>query len=345
MMDVKDDEKELAALFGEEENDSNKANAFQKTVKKAKRRAVMRTVLISSLVSVLVAGVLSIGWLSIMRINEAKAIRDVHLFSQITDPNVHDAGYQHAGNGLFEGILYFNTYKMIDGVPVDWSDDIFTYSLFGGVSRFTGDHSPIQVTDQGDGQIRAYDRDSKERMMEFYHPEVEYEFLRNDLAQLESMPEDKVMEVAVSFDRSYSPKEVRDFLPDTLSLEWYWADTYSSLDTLQAVQAEGEGGTKPVFPAQPELAGQVYGFDEIEGGKRTSEEFFVDILKDGAAIKDGKYYGEFKRILDYVSGEAGNVDPEKVKVLGVVVTGSSSELEELQGMTQVRASVFGVIVD
>ena len=232
---------------------------------------------------------------------------------------------------------------MIGDIPVDWSDEIFTYSLFGGVSRFTGDHSPIQVADEADGQIRTYDRDNKERMMEFYHPEVTYEFLRKDLGRLESIPENKMIEMAVSFDRSYSPKEVRQFLPDTLSLQWYWADTYSNLEALKAVEVE-ENGKQSIVPGHPELAGQVYGFNE-EDADIPSEKIFLNTIKEGAAIKDGKYYGEFKRILDYVSGGSSSPRSENIKVLGVVVTGSPSQLKALQSMRQVRASSLGAIVE
>lgn len=94
----------------------------------------------------------------------------------------------------------------------------------------------------------------------------------------------------------------------------------------------------------PELAGQVYGFDEVAEADTSSEELFLNAIKEGAAIKDGKYYGEFKRILDYISKE-GNPSPENIKVLGVVVTGSPSQLKGLKSMKQVRASSLGAIVE
>jgi hypothetical protein len=44
---------------------------------------------------------------------------------------------------FFEDILYFNRFIEVDGTP---------YRIFSGVSKITGDHSPIQSTDSLDGQ-------------------------------------------------------------------------------------------------------------------------------------------------------------------------------------------------
>jgi hypothetical protein len=344
MTDFKDNEKELDALFGEGDRPSG-LSPFQATIKKAKRKAIVRNVLISAAVTILAVLCLAFGWLAMMRANESAAVRDIQLLNKITQPNVEEAGYQNVGNGLFEGVLYFNTYKVVGDIPVDWSDQVFTYSLFGGVSKFMGDHSPIQVTDKADGQTRAYDRDSKERLMEFYHPEINYEFLRNDLSLLDNISENKVVEMALSLDRNYTPQEVREFLPKTVALQWYWADTYSNLHYLKKAVIEEGDGKKPTVPAHPELADQVYGFDEQGASESKSEELFVNTIKQGVEIEDGKYHGEFRRIYDYLRGDAKTPSPENVKVLGVVVTGSPSQLKALQNMKQVRASSLGVIAE
>ncbi|MDE5413287.1 anti-sigma factor [Alkalihalobacillus sp. MEB203] len=306
---------------------------------------MFRNVIISVTVVIFLIIALGFTWLSLMRSSQENAIRDVQLFQQITRPNVNQSGVQNIGNSLFEGVLYFNQYKEIEGIPVNWGDHVVTYSLFGGVSRLTGDHSPIQLLDPSDGQMRYYDRETKQRIMEFYHPEVEYRNIRNDLEQLEQMTGEKYIEMAISFDQSYTAEQVRTFLPENVSLKWLWADTYTDVESLREINTVDGDGEEYVVPAFPELADRIYGFSERPDGQSKGEEWFVQAIEQGIQVNDGKYYREFERIYQYLRGDSQSIDTTSVKVLGAVVTGTSEQLEVLKEMEQVRSSVFGVMAE
>jgi Sigma factor regulator C-terminal/Sigma factor regulator N-terminal len=340
MTDFKDKEQELNNLF-ENMDDLNKTNSFQMTIKKAKRNSILRNIFVSVIVLIFAFGALGFTWLSLMRHNQENAARDISLFSHITSPNIQESGFQNVGNGFFEGILYFNRYKEIDGTPVDWSDNVVTYSIFGGVSKLLGDHSPIQFTDSVDGLPRYYDRETKQRIMEFYHPEVKYRSIRNDLAKLNEISDEERIEMALSFDGKYTPQEVRRFLPETVTLKWYWADTYTDVENLKEKKVDPKADESSI-PAFPELADHIYGFDHYKGDPSESEKLFVNDIESGIEVKDGKYYSEFKRIHQYIKGDSQKIKPENVRVLGVVVTGTAKELESLKNVNEVRASVFGV---
>ncbi|WP_088102075.1 anti sigma factor C-terminal domain-containing protein [Halalkalibacter urbisdiaboli] len=337
-----DREKELDKLF---EDTSKGKTPLQQTIKRAKRKTIIRNIFISVFVALFVFVALGFTWLYIMHENQENALRDIQLFSEITSPNVNEAGVQNMGNGIFEGILFINRYKEIGGIPVSWSDNVQTYSLFGGVSRLAGDHSPIHVEDPVDGQIRYYDRETKQRMLEFYHPDVEYQTIRNDLLQLDERMQDKTIEMAISFDKKYKPEEVRALLKD-VTLKWYWADTYTDLERLKEVNTQSEEEEEEIsIPASPELANQIYGFDEINGGSINSEEAFIEAIKNGIKEKNGKYYGEFERIYHHLKGDSEELHAENVNVLGAVITGTREQLEPLLNQKMVRASVFGVMVE
>jgi hypothetical protein len=62
---------------------------------------------------------------------------------------------------------------------------------------------------------------------------VDYKTIRNDITQLKDVGTNKGIEMAISFDKGYSPKEVRNFLPKEVSLKWYWVDTYSEEESLR----------------------------------------------------------------------------------------------------------------
>lgn len=337
-------EKELEQLFNPDSSD----NSFGKIINKAKRKTLFRNVLISVLVLGLLTLASGIAWLSIMRWHEANALRDIELFSQITDPNIEEMGPQQQGNGLFESILRFERYKVIEGIPVDWSEETLTYSLFGGVSGFTGDHSYISVEDAETGLMNYYDRETKQRVLGFYHPEVEYAELEDGLGELESFPEETAAEIALSFDQAYTPEEIRENLPEDVTLKWYWVNTYSS-DDLERMNQKFEGE----FVNSPELSDQVYGIEEFsfdediftEEEQPTSEEGFVERIQDGITLENGKYYSEYKRIHDLLKGDNERLTAADVEVIGAVVTGTKENLQPLQDLPKVRASVLGVTVD
>lgn len=326
-------EKELNELFHGNLNN----NTFKKTVRKAKIIAIIRNIVITIFVVSFLVTVLGFSWLSMMRGNQEHAMRDVELFNRITNPNVEELGAQNTGNGLLEGILIFDRYKVINGIPVNWSDQVVTYSLFGGASRLTGDHTPIQLIDEKDGQLRYYDRDTKQRIMQFYHPEVTYSDVRNDLNNLKNFSDDTLVEMALSFEEKYSPEEIRDFIPEDVTLEWYWADTYTNMDEIREISYKGEQ-----VPAFPELSTQVYGFEHLTNNPSKSEKEFTEAVKTGFSIEDGKYFGEFQRIYNYIKGGSSTVSADNVKVLGVVVTGTAAELKILNDSERIRASVLGV---
>ncbi|RKD69596.1 sigma factor regulator [Sinobaca qinghaiensis] len=322
-------ENELDKLF--DPNNSN--DSFSKIIGKARRRSIIRNILIS--ISVLFFLIILVGfsWLSIMRWSETNAIRDIELFNRITNPNVEESGSQQQGNSFFEGILRFNRYKEVEGIPVDWSEEVMTYSLFGGVSGFAGSHSPVQLQEEGEDQVNVYDRETKQRMMSFYHPKVAYDQLANGVKELENYPEDTVAEVALSFDQTYSPSEIEEAMPEEINVKWHWTDTYSAAD----IERKNEGIEEQNGSGAPELATQIYGFDasmEAEG--------FIDTIETGLSIENGKYVGEYERIHNNLTEEDSRLTEENVEVIGAVVTGSVEDLQLLEDSTMIRSSTLGV---
>jgi hypothetical protein len=336
-------EKELNELF---EGNSNK-HSFQRIVKKAKRKTILRNIVISSLVMIFLFITLGFSWLSIMRWSQENAMRDLEIFSRITSPNVEYLGYQNQGNSLFEGILYYKRYKKIGGIPIDWSEKVVTYSIFGGVNRFTGDHAPIQLIDENDGHSRYYDRETKQRIMEFYHPEVTYDYLRNDLRTLTNFSDEMLVEIALSFDQPITTEEVRELIPDHVNLEWFWTDTYSNEDVerLQGGEVEMEDGATVYIPSFSEKAMDIYGFNEFKDDPSISIDRFIEDIETGLSYKRGKYADEFVRIYNQLKGETSTLSADNIHVLGVVVTGKAAELTALEELGIIRASVLGVTVD
>jgi hypothetical protein len=184
-------------------------------------------------------------------------------------------------------------------------------------------------------------------MLSFYHPEVEYNQLANELGELKSFSDVTIAEVALSFDQSYTPEEVRDSLPEGLTLKWYWTDTYSTADIerMNVHQDQAGEGDSTRSNTSPELATEVYGFDEIIENPSMSEQRFIDGIEVGLSIEDGKYFGEFERIHNNLKGESSSLTEDKIKIIGAVVTGAATDLPLLENLEMIRASVIGVTVN
>lgn len=324
-MTEREKEQELNDLFT-----GKSTNTISKVVKKAKREMILRNIGISLFVIFFLVITSSFSWLFIIRGSQEKAMHDIELFNRITNPNIELLGSQNESNGVFGGILTFNRYKEIEGNPVDWSDYVVTYSLFGGVSRFTGDHSPIQLEDREDGLLRYYDRKTKQRIMSFYHPDVRYNQIRNDLNTLNNFTDDTLVELGVSFNKKYTLKEVRELIPENITLKWYWVDTYSEEDT-ETLNTNKVDST--------ELATEVYGFSE------KSEKYFMDTIQMGLNDEDGKYFGEFNRIYNNLKGSSTKLAAKNIEIIGVIVTGTATELKILEDLDVIRASEIGVTVN
>ncbi|MGF9977282.1 anti sigma factor C-terminal domain-containing protein [Viridibacillus arvi] len=325
-------EQELNDFF-----DGKSTSTISKVVKKAKRKTILRNMGISLFVIVFLLITLSLSWLFIIRGSQEKAMRDIELFSRITNPNIELLESQNESNGVFEGILTFNRYKEIEGIPVDWSNHVVRYSLFGGMSRFK--RTEIQIKDKEDGLDRNYDRETKQRMMNFYHPDVSYSQIRNDLNTLNNFKDDTFIELGVSFNQKYTPDEVRELIPENITLKWYWVDTYSRED----IKSLNTHITK-YKPTFPELATEIYGFSEDPTDSSMSEKRFIDDVQSGLNYEDGKYFGEFNRIYNNLKGESAKLAAENIEIIGAVVTGTPKELAELNDMDMIRATVLGVTV-
>ncbi|MGM0867464.1 MAG: anti sigma factor C-terminal domain-containing protein [Bacillota bacterium] len=303
---------------------------FAKTIKKAQRKTIIRNVIISITVSI----ILMLGFFVLLpfinQYQEDKAVNDSGFYDRFnfTNPNIHITGYQTMSNGLFSGIITFEQYKIINEKPVDWGERKIEFSLFGSAHPFGGDHSPIQLEQVKNG--RSYDRYTKQLVMEYYHPDVEYDSIINDFSRLEKMPESFAAELAISFTEKLSPQQVRDLIPKGVSLQWYWVDTYENLDEVNIPQrANGFN---------------FYGFEHRTDVQ--SEELFINWLKRVAKRETENYYDkETKQVYEYIKGEDKEIKIDQVKISGAVISGTPKELMKLKNIPQVRTGVLGAVTN
>ncbi|GAA0123958.1 MAG: anti sigma factor C-terminal domain-containing protein [Clostridium argentinense] len=58
-----------------------------------------------------------------------------------------------------------------------------------------------------------------------------------------------------------------------------------------------------------------------------------------------EYRKKYKNIFKVLEDNNGNIDEEKIRIIGVVVTGNKESLSTLRDKQWIKSSSFGVIVD
>ncbi|GGE76393.1 anti sigma factor C-terminal domain-containing protein [Priestia taiwanensis] len=241
------------------------------------------------------------------------------------------------------------SYKVIEGILIPWKEEMYQYSesqkaYFPKVShsiKYGEDATTFQLDKD---KSTVYSLETKQREMQFYHHDKQYDMYPNDLERI-SKYENKVMEVALSFDKSYLLEEVKKMLPADVTQVWYWVDT--PLDSMQYYD------NPPIYPIWDKY---VMGFDvtkteegfieEIriaKGKKKAKGDGSLRAFHNMAGVDDFRHYAE--DVYDELS--RGKVEPgkEDIRIIGAVVTGDEKRLQSLQGLPFVKAISLGAVAD
>jgi len=308
---------------------------LRKTVKKARRSSILRNVVISVVATIVVV---SGGLFSnnALLVHAERNLRSAaYLDAETHQPDVF-LGNSHTTYGLFGGQEQYQLFKVINGVPISWGTETYSFNVLGQYSLMGGDYSPAPQLQTPDG-TRVYNYQTQQRLMEFYYPGVTYPHYFNDLPQLNEIPSGDSVEMAISFDKPYTFNEVTAMLPTGVHTTWYWVDTYDN-NTVQAMKQPPDTALMPY---------QVYGFgSQANPGDSVSRtpEFFIQLLQAGLKLK-GAARDQYQQIYNVLSHGQGIITPADVKIIGVVVTGTPHDLKTLQGQEFVKASVLGAIAN
>ena len=313
---------------------------FHKLLKKTRRRTLLRNVIISLFCTILVVLGLLIANRVLLSRSLNDAYNDLYQYSKISNPNVNFGNMQSV-DGIWSGTGEYQTYKIIEGIPLPWSENKIHYNVLKHYSLFNGQYSPLSVTDpkmveQGMNFSRSYHVQNGQRELLFYHPAVHYTKMLNEITELGGIEPEKRVEIAISFDRSYTSKEIRAMLPDGVHAKWFWVDTYSA----EYVKFLGD------VPYLPISSVNVFGYSAYADQEETfenSEEKFIAFIQEGLKL-NGNYDYEYNQIYDKLRGSKAEPTMNDVHNIGVVVTGSPASLQALQTKSYVRAAVLGAIV-
>lgn len=315
-------------------NEPFQSKDIEGIVKKAKRKSVIRNIVISTITLLFLGALFIIINTQIVNNAHYKAVEANRLLFEISQPNIQIGGGKF-NYGILSGSYTYNKYKLIEDRVVPWGQDIRTFNAIGHNDK----HSALAVYDEvavgeSEEEYRRYNTTNGQREMLFYHPWFEYTTIQNDIDLIQNIPNDAVMEVAISFDQSYSVGEVQEIFSLKNKITWYWVNDYnqSAKEQLTDIIESGDSSS------------YVYGFNATRLKVEGDAEDIVAQNEDDflATLEELKSTGNYDFIIDRLLESAKQNRKEGI-ILGVVVTGTKEELLKLKEEKHIRAISLGAV--
>lgn len=337
-------------MYNDKIDDIFNVKKMEKTINRAKRRANWKMVLIAVIVLIIVTIGGAFGNRGITEKIEEPARYSAIALNEISSPN-NFIGKHEQSHGFLGGENRYTTYKIIEGKVVYTGEERYQYGLFrnkkmssteiswplliGGGSRSEGDLQKLHYNELG------------QREMVFFYPFLQYETYRNDLELLNEIGENKVMEVALSFDRGYTYEEMQSLIPSDTTLTWLWVDDVDEGDEHFQVEQLDDKGKVIGYSHALRSEQDVYGLSLIDENGDVKEKpvhRFIGAIEAGQKLS-GRWKWEFRRLCERLAGEDGQLTEEDLQYYGAVVTGDPQSLSQLKDLPFIKASSIGVITD
>jgi hypothetical protein len=309
---------------------------LNKAIKKGKLKSTIRTIIISLIVTILVIAIGTYFNTKISLKLSENAYKQNEERVKLTVPN----GYISESKdtiGFLGGKGTYKVSRVIGSKPVviQENESIFGYALNSPILTYLGLCPKFPVTRSQGGGVKArewpvnYTQNGYRKMM-FFHPDISYKEYKNDLSELDKISDDNIIELAISFNKPYKQVDAQ-FLLGKIQPAWYWLDTYTKEDMNMykkfADMYDGKGAYIDEFNA--------IGVNVNPRSFQTSYDELLTILQDPKLVKYNAIYNEMIA--------KGYKTYSDVSILGAIVYGTKSELKELVGNPNIKASSFGVI--
>lgn len=193
--------------------------SLKNALKKAKRKQLLKIVITSILVVLILLPILYKTGNYFAAKSSTKLHEQLFLHNKIAEPNIKIDSQVTSNSSMFGGNIISNRSKNINGYVVPWSTLTSSYDWF----RLHIDNNElIPGFYWSDTELYEYDK-QRINFTTFHNPSIKkcYKGVQNDLGAISQM-ENHVAEVAISFDRPYTLKEIQTKIPDNLNIVWWY---------------------------------------------------------------------------------------------------------------------------
>ena len=312
---------------------------FKIIANKSRRKRLWKTVVISSFVSLVFLGLLGKGLAELASGNGRDLQKQYEVMSEIAYPNVDYDSLYYNPTSYLSGTLRSDRFKDLDGVMVDYPAYEGNYSLTGSYKNPTSEATYSSTSG-------TYTRELRQKYPVFYNVNAKQtkssDPAPQELVSVKEMP-NQLVEIALTFDKPYTYKEIQQMIPNNLKINWYWIGSQSK---------DGENGMvlssdpKTTYGAGAELLAMDPTTSSKEGKKT-----FLDYLKevDKTFFPTVNKYNMYNDVESYLK-KFGRLDIREEKnrdqltFSGVILTGKSENFAQLEGKEWNHASSIGASI-
>ncbi|MFE4133695.1 sigma factor regulator N-terminal domain-containing protein [Peribacillus sp. YIM B13482] len=287
--------------------------SLKDALKKAKRKQLLKIVITSIIVVLILLPILYKTGNYFAAKSSTRLHDQLFLHNAIAEPNIQIDSQVTSNSSMFGGNIVTNRSKNIDGYLVQWSTLTSSYDWL----RTHIDHNELTPGFYWtDTEFYEYDKQTKNKVATFYHPSIQkyHDGVQNELGEISQM-KNYVAEVAISFDHPYTLQEIQAKIPDNLNIVWLY------MTSPNADESKGPAGV------------QVYGFDPSDSSKEAYNSF-IDALKKYNANSNDETIEKFLN-------SNKNKQFDKVKILGVMLTGQTQNFKALENQDFIRGASVG----
>ncbi|WP_291634335.1 anti sigma factor C-terminal domain-containing protein [Clostridium sp.] len=328
---MKSDDEKLRELFEVKEKPT-----FNNTIKKAKTFSTIRTIIVSFMIFIIVSFIVLISNATILGAMSNKEEDNVRDWFNIAMPNAYVGNIQ-VDSRVMVGQIEYVRYRFLGDKPITDGSYKEGYTYMPLIEGIYGDLGDYLFASSGESskdleEMTKYNKVGK-HVMKFYHPLIKYESYINDLDNLNEIGSNKLMEISLSLDKTYSIDEVKTMIPKGITLNWYWVDTLpenKKYDSGESILEEYS----------------VYGIKALDRqgiSIKNPEEDFINAIIRGKEKKN--YSSRYESLFNTLSNGKGEINKDNLKIIGVVVSGDVEALKTLKGKNYVKAATIGAVAD
>lgn len=308
---------------------------LRKSIKKTKRKQLLKYISISIITTTVLLMVVIFGSQYILSKRIAK--QDSY-FYQIYGANISLESTYYTHN-LFSVISETTYKKNIGDRSIVWEKTTKKIPLFGRVDiigRGSGSMELNHYNEKAQRTVR-YNNYNNERKIDFYYPNLTYDYLPDELDIAVGLDPNQLIEIALSFKKPLLAAELNEQLGRE-SVNWLWVDTTTAAQ-MNKMEKENNGHS-----VKTKGGGGALGFKVGEGKhySEASSQNFFEMLEE--LNEKGLHQNTVKAALKGID-ENTQSSNGKIRFNGAVVTGTPEELRRFQHLECIRASVLGATID